>query len=622
MHLTPRRRAATVLAVLALLSLLPTLPAVAQVGDVSVLAHRGASASAPEHTFFAYDLAVEQDTDFLECDLQLTADGVLVCVHDSTVDRTSDGTGEVEQLTLADLRTLDWGSWFGGDEVFTGAQVVPFEEQLDCYLAVNPRMRFHVETKSPDSLGGAMEAELARVLQQRGLLPADRLDPQTAPVIIQSFSRQSLEIIREVARTLTTALLFAAPDQANVTLTEAIAGTLPDVADVMAPNAAFLAAHPFYVDQVHANGGEVHTWTVDDPDQMDRLLAQGVDGIFTNVPDVARERIDAAGTAVPAAQRGNPDVVDPLCPGVAGTVEGDAIAQALRFAGLTFAGHGPADIAARGPHAYAPEVLLATDATFADALAAGGAQGLGEMPLLLTGPDALDGRVRAELVRLGTRRVTILGGAAAVGEAVEQALVDAGLEVARLAGDERITTALAVADAVAPDATTAVLTRADGPGTAAFVDALGAGALAAGSGAPVLLTATDVLSPATAAWLEASAVQQVTIAGGTSAVGEDVAEAIRGMGIDVRRAGGPTRYETAVALPDLAGEVDRVVLVDGTAADGWAAGFTAASAAIGGGTVVLPVAGDTVPDPVADVLDRTGVDVVCALGVTVDACRG
>ncbi len=628
MHLIPCRRAATVLAALALLCVLPATPAVAQVGDVAVLAHRGASAYAPEHTFFAYDLAVEQDTDFLECDLQLTADGVLVCVHDSTVDRTSDGTGDVEQLTLADLRAMDWGSWFGGDEVFTGAQVVPFEEQLDCYLAVNPRMRFHVETKSPDSLGGAMEAELARVLDARGLLPEDRLDPQAAPVIIQSFSRQSLEITREVAPTLTTALLFAAPDGTNVTLAEAVAGTLPDVADVMAPNAAFLAAHPFYVDQVHGNGGEVHTWTVDSPDQMDQLLAQGVDGIFTNVPDVARERIDAAGHAVPAEVRGNPDVVDPLCPGVAGTVEGDAVAQSLRFSGLTFAAHGPADIAGRGAHDYAPHVLLGTADTFADALSAGGAQALlgeGGAPLLLTDGAALDGRVRAELVRLGAQRVTILGGTAAIDEAVEQALVEAGLQVDRLAGAERIATAVAVAEAVAPDATTAVLARADGPGTAAFVDALGAGALAAGMQSPVLLTATDALSAATATWLESSAVQEVVIAGGTAAVDEPVAEAIRAMGITVVRAGGPTRFDTAAELAALAartGAVERVVLVDGTAEGGWAAGFTAASAAIGGGTVVLPVAGSSVPGPVAEVLADTGATVVCALGVSVPACTG
>ena len=606
-------------------------------GAVSVLAHRGASAYAPEHTFFAYDLAIEQDTDFLECDLQMTSDGVLVCVHDSSVDRTSDGSGDVEQLTLAELRQLDWGSWFATDDAgaaerFAGAQVVPFEEQLDCYTAANARLRFHIETKSPDSLGGAMEEELIRVLGARDLIPAEGPSPQTDPAIVQSFSRQSLEIVKDLEPRLATALLFAAPDQTNVTLVEALTGQLPDVADVMAPNAAWLAAHPLYVDAVHGNGGEVHTWTVDDATQMHRLLAMGVDGLFTNRPDLARDRVDAAGHAVPAEDRGNPDVVDPLCPGVAGTVERDAVSEALRFAGLAFSAAGPADIVERGAWAYAPDVLLGRDDVFADALGAGAAQGLLDAPLLLTDGDTLDGRVRAELVRLGAQRIHLLGGEAAVSPAVEQALVDLGHEVTRLAGEERITTALAIADAslaAAADAgvtvSTAVIARADGPGTAAFVDALGAGALGVALDAPVLLTATDGLSPATASWLESSALTDIVVAGGESAVSAGVVEDLRALGLSVRRAGGATRYETAVELARTAApgdepHVDTIVLVDGQSPTGWTPGFTAASQAMGGNAVVLPVAGDTVPAPVAALVEETDATVVCSLALDLDAC--
>ena len=607
------------------------------VGAVSVLAHRGASAYAPEHTFFAYDLAVEQDTDFLECDLQMTSDGVLVCVHDSTVDRTSDGSGDVEELTLAELRQLDWGSWFEASDPavgarFAGAQVVPFEEQLDCYAAINPRLRFHIETKSPDSLGGAMEEELIRVLDARGLVPGEGPSPQVDPAIVQSFSRRSLEIVKDLEPRLATALLFAAPDQANVTLLEALTGQMPEVADVMAPNAAFLTAHPLYVDAVHANGGEVHTWTVDDAAQMDRLLAMGVDGIFTNRPDVARERIDAGGNAVPAEVRGNPPVVDPLCPGTAGTIERDAVSEALRFAGLAFSASGPADVADRGAFAYAPDVLLARDDVFADALGAGAAQGLLQAPLLLTDGDVLDGRVRAELVRLGAERVHLLGGEAAVSPAVEQALVDLGYAVSRLAGEERITTSLAVADASLAAAaergvtvSTAVIARADGPGTAAFVDALGAGALGVALDAPVLLTATDGLSPSTASWLESSALTEIVVAGGESAVSAAVVADLRALGLSVTRAGGPTRWETAVELARTAvrsGEpdLDTIVLVDGQSPTGWAAGFTAASQAMGGTAAVLPLAGDTVPAPVAALLEQTDATVVCSLALDLDAC--
>lgn len=614
---------------LVLAVLVPT-PAMAQtlagepLGDVKVIAHRGASGYAPEHTFFAYDLAIEQDSDFIECDMQMTSDGVLVCVHDSTVDRTSDGTGDIEQLSLADLRALDWGSWFNDtatepNERFAGAQVVPFEEQLDCYRAINPRVRFHIETKSPESLGGAMEAELARVLGDRGLIPEDGPNPATDLAIVQSFSRLSLEIMKSEEPRLATALLFAAPDGTNVTLEEAALGTVPDVADAMAPNSAFLAANPTYIDNVHANGAEVHTWTVDDEAQMQRLVDAGVDGIFTNVPDVARQVVDGGGNAVSAELRGNPADVDPLCPGVAGTVERDTIAESMRFSGLTFSAGGPAGIAGRGEFAYAPHVLIARDDTFADALGSGGLQAALDAPLLLTGADALDGRVRAELVRLGAERVTILGGPDAVSVEVEDTLTALDLEVSRLDGATRLETAVAVAEASMQQApsTTAVIARADGPGTAAFADALPAGALASALGAPVLLTDTETLSPVTAAFLESQPITEVVVAGGVEAVSEATADAIRGLGVEVVRASGATRYDTAVALADLLpGGLDRIVLVDGTAADGWAAGFTAASAATDGGTVVLPVQGETVPTVVQDVITTSGADVVCALGVS------
>ena len=178
-------------------------------GPVLVIAHRGASAYAPEHTFPAYDLAVEQDADMLECDLQMTADDVLVCVHDATVDRTSDGEGNVVDRTLAELRTLDFGSWF--DDEFAGARVVPFEEQLRCYRAVNPAMRFHVETKEPDLYDGRMEPAVVALLDRLGILDEVNDDPQTDPIIIQSFSMPSLLRMIELEPRLATAFLFSTP---------------------------------------------------------------------------------------------------------------------------------------------------------------------------------------------------------------------------------------------------------------------------------------------------------------------------------------------------------------------------------------------------------------------------
>ncbi len=288
-------------------------------GPVVVLAHRGASAEAPEHTFPAYDLAVTQDTDFLECDLQLTADEVLVCVHDTTVDRTTGGTrtGRVDAYTLAELRQMDFGSWFS--PAFAGAAIVPFEEQLDCYLALNPNLRFHVETKAPSEYGGRMEPLLVEVLRERDLVPDGEADPQTATVIVQSFERDSLRAVRALAPSIPTAWLWGAPPA------EAATGVLPPEADVAAPNAALVLADPTLPARLHDNGHEVHVYTVDDPAVMGALLDLGVDGIFTNRPGVLRGVVDERGTGVPAGERANPTSFAAGCPGVAGTVAGSGI---------------------------------------------------------------------------------------------------------------------------------------------------------------------------------------------------------------------------------------------------------------------------------------------------------
>jgi glycerophosphoryl diester phosphodiesterase len=271
-----------------------------------VISHRGASADAPEHTFAAYDRAVEQHTDVLECDLQLTADGVLVCMHDTTVDRTTGGaaTGRVDHFTLAQLRAMDFGAWFGPE--FAGASIVPFEEQLRCYTKEAPGVQFYAETKSPAEYGGRMEPALVRLLRRLDLVPKGSPDVHSAPVIIQSFDPVSLATVKRLAPSLPAALLWVAPPGPGT----------PASIDVMAPSADYLVAHPEAIDEIHATGREVHTWTVDDPAEMDRLLEAGVDGIFSNHTATLRARVDAR-----TGHRPRPAVhIAPGCPGVAGTV--------------------------------------------------------------------------------------------------------------------------------------------------------------------------------------------------------------------------------------------------------------------------------------------------------------
>jgi glycerophosphoryl diester phosphodiesterase len=276
-----------------------------------VIAHRGASIDAPEHTFAAYDRAVEQHADVLECDLQLTADDVLVCVHDTTVDRTTGGTatGRVDDYTLDELRAMDFGAWFGPE--FAGETIVPFEEQLRCYREIDPDLQFYAETKAPAEYGGRMEPALVALLERLELIPEGPADPTTAPVIIQSFERPSLDAVKELAPSLPTAWLWVAPP---AELTGGAAW--PSTVDVMAPGAQYLQANSLLITQAHGLGREVHTWTVDDPAVMNELLAAGVDGIFTNDTAALRELVDFR-----TARSERPPVeLERGCPDVAGSV--------------------------------------------------------------------------------------------------------------------------------------------------------------------------------------------------------------------------------------------------------------------------------------------------------------
>ena len=255
---------------------------------VLVVGHRGASTQAPEHTGPAYDRAVWAGADVVECDLQLTADEQLVCIHDANVDRTTGGsvTGSVDSFTLAELREMDFGSWFGPE--FAGARVVTLEEQITCYRAVDPTIRYYVETKTQPDQGDTMETELVELLNRLDVVPEFPGGVRSSPVIIQSFDVESLNTIRTLAPELPTAYLF------SVATPEIEAGQFPDV-DVLAPNAAVIAARPDLVDTAHAAGLEVHTWTVDDPAQMTALVDTGVDGFFTNDPATGRTIVDQAG---------------------------------------------------------------------------------------------------------------------------------------------------------------------------------------------------------------------------------------------------------------------------------------------------------------------------------------
>ena len=281
-----------------------------------VIAHRGASADDAEHTLPAYLAAIDTGADGLECDVRLTRDGHLVCVHDRTVNRTSNGTGIVSELDLSGLQALDFRSWrdelpSSADELLTDspylAGVAPDRESpdsgtvltLEVLLGVvadaGRPLRLLIETKHPTRYGGLVEQELVRLLRRFGW--AGRGDPGATadtelgghPVTIMSFAPTALRRIRQLAPSVPLTLLM---DGRRVPLRRD--GSLPTGVHVGGPGIRVLRSEPDYVERAHHAGNRVFCWTVDKPKDVELVSRLGVDAIITNRPSAVLKQLGRA----------------------------------------------------------------------------------------------------------------------------------------------------------------------------------------------------------------------------------------------------------------------------------------------------------------------------------------
>lgn len=251
-------------------------------GRVLVEAHRGDSTHAPENTIASINSAIGK-ADLTEWDVQVTSDGEFVLMHDSTVDRTTDGTGTVSSFTLAEIKTLDAGSWFS--PAFTGEQVPTMAEAIDAALAggLTPLM----ERKA-----GGTAADYNNAFVNMGLSP-------TAFRLI-SFDWSFIEGLDALDSDYNLgALGSGAITQATIDNTKALGSDFLDWEHSTITQAV--------VDLVHANGMELHAWTVDSPTRMQQLIGMGVDGITTNDPSTA---LQLAILAARTADLNNDGVVD------------------------------------------------------------------------------------------------------------------------------------------------------------------------------------------------------------------------------------------------------------------------------------------------------------------------
>ncbi|MFI9245730.1 glycerophosphodiester phosphodiesterase [Streptomyces sp. NPDC053086] len=265
---------------------------------IQVVAHRGASEDAPEHTLAAYRKAMEDGADALECDVRLTADGHLVCVHDRRVNRTSNGRGAVSALELADLAALDFGSWKTGD-IWRGrdeepdwehrpedreeTSVLTLERLLELVADAGRRVELAIETKHPTRWAGQVEERLLTLLKRFGLdAPASAAE---SPVRIMSFSARSLHRVRAAAPTLPTVCLmqFVSPRLRD--------GRLPAGVHIAGPSIRIVRNHPSYVERLKRAGHQVHVWTVNEPEDVDLCLELGIDAIITNRPRAVLQQL-------------------------------------------------------------------------------------------------------------------------------------------------------------------------------------------------------------------------------------------------------------------------------------------------------------------------------------------
>lgn len=263
------------------------------VRSVQVVAHRGSSGLQAEHTLEAYEQALREGADALECDVRLTRDGHLVCVHDRRVDRTSDGRGVVSTLELADLADLDFAGWKArqGDPLLEASweepdtdpergRVLTFDRLLQLVLdhreTTGRRVQLQVETKHPTRYGGLVERSLVELLTRYGL--ATPVSRSVSAVAVLSYAPTSLRRIHTLAPLIPTVYNM---DRVPVRYRD---GSLPLQVGAAGLALRIVKAYPRFVEKVQAHGRRVHVFTADEPDDIAYLLGLGVDAIISNHP--------------------------------------------------------------------------------------------------------------------------------------------------------------------------------------------------------------------------------------------------------------------------------------------------------------------------------------------------
>jgi glycerophosphoryl diester phosphodiesterase len=246
-----------------------------------VVAHRGASFENAEHTRRAYLEAIRGGAGALECDVRLTADGHLVCVHDRDLKRTASSRGLVSTMELADLDQLEFSSWKNpwavlDDEVDDPDadldKVLTLRRLMETAAEADRRVELAIETKHPTRYGGLVERRLVEALAEFGWTGAD------SPVRVMSFSYVALQRMQRLAPRLPLVMLI---DKARHWQ---MLKTVVDDAWILGPGIEALTKHPKFAAKMVRTGRDLHVWTVNTEEELDLCQSLGVRAVITDRP--------------------------------------------------------------------------------------------------------------------------------------------------------------------------------------------------------------------------------------------------------------------------------------------------------------------------------------------------
>jgi glycerophosphoryl diester phosphodiesterase len=255
-----------------------------------VVAHRGASDELAEHTLGAYIEALDVGAQGLECDVRLTADGHLVCVHDRDLRRTAATRGVVSRMELADLSELDFASWKNPwadlddeapdrDESLDG--VLTLRKLLETVADYERPVEVAIETKHPTRYGGLVEKRLVEMLREFGWHTAG------APVRVMSFSNTALQRVQRLAPEIRLVQLLDRPSYWPV-----LKRTTP-LEWIVGPGIRMLEQSPRTLDSLVRSGRDIHVWTVNQDAQLQLCLDAGVKAVITDRPKYMLGLLDA-----------------------------------------------------------------------------------------------------------------------------------------------------------------------------------------------------------------------------------------------------------------------------------------------------------------------------------------